>query len=188
MPRSIRSPANRKIRSAGSGNHPTVAEPLRHPTNWLSLIGVDRHHHRLRPFDSGDERRGNAGPGLSRGGIAEAAEFQEGGFIVFAYSLLLTGSTNFLAVLLIPDDERLKQYYDNWIGGLAMHMVGPVWLLLLLERVCRVRRLFDSLRRGEHFDRRLQRRAEPRGRRWRAARLVSEAAPHATAPTIACCT
>ena len=66
------------------------------------------------------------------------------GFIVFAYSLLLTGSMNFLAVMLIPDKERLTTYYDNWMGGLAMHMLGPVWLLLDAERVCRVRRVFDS--------------------------------------------
>ena len=52
------------------------------------------------------------------------------GFIVFAYSLLLTGSTNFLAVLLIPQGQRMNEYYDNWLGGLAMHMVGPTWLLL----------------------------------------------------------
>ena len=36
-------------------------------------------------------------------------------------------------MLLIPDDKRLNEYYDNLIGGLAMHMVGPVWLTLLLN-------------------------------------------------------
>ena len=59
--------------------------------------------------------------------------FKKVGFIVFAYSLLLTGSTNFLAVLLIPRGERLNDYKDNWLGGLAMHMVGPVWLQLCLN-------------------------------------------------------
>jgi nucleotide-binding universal stress UspA family protein len=34
---------------------------------------------------------------------------------------------------LIPRGERLNQYHDNWLGGLAMHMVGPQWLLLLLN-------------------------------------------------------
>jgi nucleotide-binding universal stress UspA family protein len=47
--------------------------------------------------------------------------------------LLLTGSTNFLAVLLIPRGERLNAYHDNWLGGLAMHMIGPVWLQLCLN-------------------------------------------------------
>ena len=59
--------------------------------------------------------------------------FKKVGFIVFAYSLLLTGSMNFLAVLLIPDELRMTTYYDNWMGGLAMQMIGPVWLLLLLN-------------------------------------------------------
>ena len=31
----------------------------------------------------------------------------------------------FLAVMLIPDKERMTTYYDNWMGGLAMHMIGP---------------------------------------------------------------
>jgi hypothetical protein len=59
--------------------------------------------------------------------------FKKVGLIVFAYSLLLTGSMNFLAMLLVPDHERMTTYYDNWMGGLAMHMIGPVWLLLLLN-------------------------------------------------------
>jgi nucleotide-binding universal stress UspA family protein len=59
--------------------------------------------------------------------------FKKVGFIVFAYSLLLTGSINFLSVLLIPQGQRLNEYKDNWIGGLAMHMWGPPWLLLCLN-------------------------------------------------------
>ena len=27
----------------------------------------------------------------------------------------------------------MTTYYDNWMGGLAMHMLGPVWLLLMLN-------------------------------------------------------
>ncbi len=59
--------------------------------------------------------------------------FKKAAFIVFVYSLLLTGSVSFLAVILIPEGERMGQYYDNFIGGLAMHMVGPVPLKLLLN-------------------------------------------------------
>jgi hypothetical protein len=59
--------------------------------------------------------------------------FKKVGFIVFAYSLLLTGTMNFLAVMLIPDHERMTTYYDNWMGGLAMQMVGPVVIRLLLN-------------------------------------------------------
>ena len=59
--------------------------------------------------------------------------FKKAAFIVFLYSLLLTGTFNFLVMLLVPDRERMHEYYDNWIGGLAMHMIGPVPLLLLLN-------------------------------------------------------
>ena len=59
--------------------------------------------------------------------------FKKVGLIVFIYSLLLTGSMTFLAVLLIPDKLRMTTYYDNWMGGLAMQMIGPVWLLLMLN-------------------------------------------------------
>ena len=114
--------------------------------------------------------------------------FKKVGFIVFAYSLLLTGSMNFLAVLLIPDKLRMTTYYDNWMGGLAMHMIGPVWLLLLLNAFVVVVGFLILSGRREHVDRRLQWRAEPRGRRRRAARLVSAARIRATARTIACCT
>ncbi len=49
------------------------------------------------------------------------------GFIIFIYSLLLTGIISFFAVMIIPDDVRMAKYADNLIGGLAMYMVGPLW-------------------------------------------------------------
>jgi hypothetical protein len=45
--------------------------------------------------------------------------------IVFLYSLFFTGCIRFLAVWLIPDDMRMKNYADNLIGGLAMNVCGP---------------------------------------------------------------
>ncbi len=39
--------------------------------------------------------------------------FKKAAFIVFVYSLLLTGSISFLAVMLIPDDVRMNKYDDN---------------------------------------------------------------------------
>src|SRR5262249_34948160 len=57
--------------------------------------------------------------------------FKKAAFVVFLYSFLLTGTMNFLAVLLIPDHLRMKEYYDNWMGGLAMQMIGPPTVLLL---------------------------------------------------------
>ena len=52
------------------------------------------------------------------------------GFIIFIYSLLLTSLISFFAVMIIPDSVRMKEYSDNLIGGLAMYMVGPLWLRL----------------------------------------------------------
>lgn len=59
--------------------------------------------------------------------------FQRAAFIIFVYSVVLTGGISFLAVLLIPDEVRMKFYQDNLIGGLARHVLGPEWLKLLLE-------------------------------------------------------
>ena len=75
----------------------------------------------------------------------------------------------------------MTTYYDNLIGGLAMNMVGPCLAAAAAERVRRGRRLLDPVRRGEHGDHRLQRRAQPRGRGRRPARLVPQAAPAVTA-------
>src|SRR5262245_12303636 len=54
--------------------------------------------------------------------------FKKAAFIVFVYSLLLTGTISFLAVLLIPGDQRMPNYNDNLIGGLAMNVWSPEWM------------------------------------------------------------
>ena len=51
--------------------------------------------------------------------------FKRAAFIVFIYSLLLTGGISVLAVMIIPDDVRMTRYGDNLIGGLAMSVYGP---------------------------------------------------------------
>lgn len=61
--------------------------------------------------------------------------FKKGALVIFTYALILTGSVSFLAVLLIPDEVRMKDYADNLLGGLAMHVVGPAWARLLLNMV-----------------------------------------------------
>ena len=43
---------------------------------------------------------------------------------IFIFSLVLTSLVSFLGVGLIPDTER-PHYYDNLIGGIAMHLSGP---------------------------------------------------------------
>jgi hypothetical protein len=55
------------------------------------------------------------------------------GFIIFLYSVLLTGLFTFFAALIIPDEVRMSMYRDNLIGGLAMHVVGPVSVRLVLR-------------------------------------------------------
>jgi hypothetical protein len=55
------------------------------------------------------------------------------GLVVFIYSMAFTSLVSFFAVMLIPDVERKSQYLDNLIGGLAMHVVGPIPLRLLFH-------------------------------------------------------
>jgi amino acid transporter len=59
--------------------------------------------------------------------------FKKAAFIVFVYSLMLTATISFLAVMLIPDEVRMKDYKDNLIGGLAMHVVGNSYARLGLN-------------------------------------------------------
>jgi amino acid transporter len=55
------------------------------------------------------------------------------GFVIFIYSMLLTSLISFFAVMIIPDSVRMAHYSDNLIGGLAMFVVGPLWLRLALR-------------------------------------------------------
>jgi nucleotide-binding universal stress UspA family protein len=69
------------------------------------------------------------------------------GFVIVLYSLLLTGLVSFFAVMIIPDNERIKttilengqvlresaKYTDNLISGLVMHMVGPLPIRLAMQ-------------------------------------------------------
>ena len=70
----------RSLDADGNRSSRPTATRLRRPDfSWLSLIGLLGLVHRLRPLDPGHERRGDAGPGLPRGRVAQAAELQEGG-------------------------------------------------------------------------------------------------------------
>jgi amino acid transporter/nucleotide-binding universal stress UspA family protein len=70
------------------------------------------------------------------------------GALIALYSLVLTGVVTFLAVMIIPDAERIKttidpatgaivresaKYTDNLISGLVMHLAGPSPLRLALQ-------------------------------------------------------
>jgi amino acid transporter len=59
--------------------------------------------------------------------------FKKAAFIVFVYSLVLTAGVSFLAVLIIPDEVRMKYYSGNLISGLSRHVIGSPILKLGLE-------------------------------------------------------
>jgi amino acid transporter len=115
------------------GRFPSIAEPLRQPGSWLSLIGVVgiaiAFGHSILAM-SGEETLAQVYREVES---PKLPNFKKAAFIVFLFSLLLTGTLNLLAVLLIPDAQRMGQYYDNWMGGLAMQMVGPLPVLLILN-------------------------------------------------------
>ncbi|MDE3149122.1 MAG: APC family permease [Acidobacteriota bacterium] len=48
--------------------------------------------------------------------------------IIAIYSLIFTGGATLLASMLIPTGPRTHVYQDNLIAGLAMYMVGPMFL------------------------------------------------------------
>ena len=102
--------------------------------------------------------------------------------VIAIYSFIFTGIGSLLAVMLIPDSVRVPIYRDNLIAGMAMYMVGPLVLRIVLPRLRRHCRLPDSLRRSQYCDRWFDRRADARGRRWRADRLVPQAASQVSAP------
>jgi len=52
--------------------------------------------------------------------------------VMFVFTFTLTTSVSFLGVILIPDEQR-AMYIDNLIGGITMNLIGPNWILLLLQ-------------------------------------------------------
>ncbi len=48
--------------------------------------------------------------------------------VIAIYSFIFTGVGTLLAVMLIPDAVRVPVYRDNLIAGMAMYMVGPLFL------------------------------------------------------------
>ena len=57
---------------------------------------------------------------------------ERAGFVIFVYSMLFTSLVSFFAVMLIPDSDR-GHFLDNLIGGLAMHLAGPMPVRLLFH-------------------------------------------------------
>ena len=132
--RSTRPPASRKTRWGRSpGLSPGLAEKLRQPGSWWSIIGVIgvliAFGHSILAM-SGEETLAQVYREVES---PKLRNFKKAAFIIFVYSLVLTAGISFLAVLLIPDEIRMKAYADNLIGGLAMHVIGPPLVRLLLN-------------------------------------------------------
>lgn len=106
---------------------------LRNPASWLSIIGVIgiliAFGHSILAM-SGEETLAQVYREVES---PKLPNFKKAAFLVFVYSLILTGGISILAVLLIPDDVRMKEYSENLIGGLAMNVIGPLWARLLLN-------------------------------------------------------
>jgi len=111
----------------------SAGEALRHPGSWLSLIGflgiMIAFGHSILAM-SGEETLAQVYREVES---PKLPNFKKAAFIVFVYSLLLTAGISFLAVLIIPDEVRMKDYSDNLIGGLAMYVAGPPLARLLLN-------------------------------------------------------
>lgn len=54
--------------------------------------------------------------------------------IIFIFSFMFTAVVSFLAIMIVPDDIRLK-YIDNTISGLVMYLAGPYKLKLIFQGV-----------------------------------------------------
>jgi amino acid transporter/nucleotide-binding universal stress UspA family protein len=115
------------------GRFPAIAEPLRNTTNWFSLVGIlgvtIAFGHSILAM-SGEETLAQVYREVES---PKLLNFKKAAFIVFVYSLLLTGIVSFLAVVMIDDSVRMAKYKDNLLGGLAMQMAGPLTAKLLLN-------------------------------------------------------
>ncbi len=52
--------------------------------------------------------------------------------VIGVYALLFTALTSFFAVMIIPDAVR-PEFFGNLIGGIAMHLWGPLWARLIFH-------------------------------------------------------
>ncbi|MFO0927750.1 MAG: APC family permease [Gemmataceae bacterium] len=108
-------------------------DSLRMPFRWLSVIGLIgiliAFGHSILAM-SGLETLAQVYREVES---PKLQNFIKAGLIVFVFALLLTGSISFFAVMLIPNDVRMKEYSDNLIGGLAMNVAGPPVARLILN-------------------------------------------------------
>jgi len=58
--------------------------------------------------------------------------FKKAAMIIFVFSIIVTPGVSFLGIMMIPDAVR-PIYIDNLIGGIAMFLIGPVWIRLVMQ-------------------------------------------------------
>jgi amino acid transporter len=58
--------------------------------------------------------------------------FKKAAMIIFVFSIIVTPGVSFLGIMMIPDAVR-PLYIDNLIGGIAMFLIGPIWLRLVMQ-------------------------------------------------------
>jgi amino acid transporter/nucleotide-binding universal stress UspA family protein len=106
---------------------------IRNPKSWLSLFGVIglliAFGHSILAM-SGEETLAQVYREVES---PKLRNFKKAAFIVFVYSLVVTAGISFMAVLLIPDEIRMKEYSGNLIGGLSRYVIGPDSLKIGLE-------------------------------------------------------
>ncbi|HZU36180.1 MAG TPA: amino acid permease [Gemmataceae bacterium] len=118
--------------STGAGHQLRGMGP-HNPGSWLSLVGVIgiliAFSHSILAM-SGEETLAQVYREVES---PKLPNLKKAVLIIFFYSLILTASISFLAVLLIPDDVRMSKYSANLIGGLAMSVMGPISLRFALN-------------------------------------------------------
>jgi amino acid transporter/nucleotide-binding universal stress UspA family protein len=114
---------------------PWLAESLRDPNNiltWIGLIGlIIAFGHSVLAM-SGEETLAQVYREVES---PKLPNFKKAAFVVFVYSLVMTVAISFLAVLLIPEADRMDEnkYKDNLISGLVDNLVGPKFAKQLLN-------------------------------------------------------
>ncbi len=100
-----------------------------HWLSWIGLLGVVVAFGHSILAMSGEETLAQVYREVE---APKLRNFERAAFIVFLYSLVLTGLVSFFAVMIIPDGIR-PDFQDNLISGLAMHVIGPRWARLALD-------------------------------------------------------
>lgn len=111
----------------------SLVESIRAPGSWISILGaigiLIAFGHSILAM-SGLETLAQVYREVES---PKLPNFKKAAAIVFVFALILTGTISFFAVMLIPNDVRMKEYSENLIGGLAMNMAGPPLAKVLLN-------------------------------------------------------